>query len=89
MLRAFSASLVVFSILSLVVHLNARDGDVFGMAALSLFAIDERVVKFAKTPRRSRGDKSLCGGSEITAIFCLSDTVCTSGATGRSGCGRA
>jgi len=53
MLRAFSAFLVVFSILSLVVHLNAL-GDVFAMAALSLFAIDELVLKFAKTPRHSR-----------------------------------
>jgi hypothetical protein len=53
MLRTFSAFLVVFSILSLVVHLNAL-GDVFGMAALSLFAIDELVVKFAKTTRHSR-----------------------------------
>jgi len=51
MLRALSAFLVVFSILSLVVHLSA---DVFGMAALSLFALDELVVKFAKTPRHSR-----------------------------------
>jgi len=53
MLRAFSAFLVVFSILSLVVHLNAL-GDVFGMAALSLFAIDELVVTFAKSPRPPR-----------------------------------
>ncbi len=53
MLRAFSAFLVVFSILSLVVHLNAL-GDVIGMAALSLFGIDELVVKFPKTPRHSR-----------------------------------
>jgi uncharacterized membrane protein len=53
MLRAFSAFLVVFSILGLVVHLNAL-GDVFGMAALSLFVIDELVVQFAKTPRHSR-----------------------------------
>ena len=53
MLRAFSAFLVVFSILSLVVHLSAL-GDVFGMTALFLCAIDELVVKFAKTPRHSR-----------------------------------
>jgi len=53
MLRAFSAFLVVFSILSLVVHLNAL-GDVFAMAALSLFAIDELVLQFAKTPRHPR-----------------------------------
>ncbi|HEY4764050.1 MAG TPA: hypothetical protein VIH75_10270 [Candidatus Sulfotelmatobacter sp.] len=46
MLRALSAFLVVFSILSLVVHWSAL-GDVFGMAALSLFALDELVVKFA------------------------------------------
>ena len=58
MLRAFSAFLVVFSILSLVVHLNAL-GDVFGMAALSLFAIDELVVQFAKTSRHSRMRREL------------------------------
>ena len=58
MLRAFSAFLVVFSILSLVVHLNAL-GDVFGMAALSLFAIDELIVQFAKTSRHSRMRREL------------------------------
>lgn len=53
MLRPFGAFLVVFSILSLLVQLNAL-GSVFGMAALSLFAIDELVFQFAKTPRSSR-----------------------------------
>jgi hypothetical protein len=53
MFRAFGAFLVVFSILSLLVQLNAL-GSVFGMAALSLFAIDELVLQFAKTPRSSR-----------------------------------
>jgi len=53
MLRAFGAFLVVFSILSLLVQLNAL-GSVFGMAALSLFAIDELVLQFAKNHRSSR-----------------------------------
>jgi hypothetical protein len=53
MLREFGAFLVVFSILSLLVQLNVL-GNVFGMAALSLFAIDELVSQFAKAPRSSR-----------------------------------
>jgi hypothetical protein len=53
MVRPFCAFLVVFSILSLLVQLNAL-GRVFGMAALSLFAIDELVYQFAKAPRSSR-----------------------------------
>jgi hypothetical protein len=53
MLRTFGAFLVVFSMLSLLVQLNVVGG-VFGMAALSLFAIDELVLQFAKTPRSSR-----------------------------------
>ncbi|GEM_PF-6664754 len=53
MLRAFAAFLVVFSLLSLIVHLQIL-GSVFGMGALSLFAIDQLVVQFAKAPRTSR-----------------------------------
>lgn len=53
MLRAFGAFLVVFSILSLLVQLNAL-GSVFGMAALSLFGIDELMAQLAKSPRPSR-----------------------------------
>jgi len=53
MLRAFGAFLVVFSILSLVVNLNAL-GSGFGIAALFLFAIDELFAQFAKTPHSSR-----------------------------------
>ena len=53
MLRAFAAFLVVFSILSLIVRLGLV-GSVFGMAALSLFAVDELVVQFAKSSRSSR-----------------------------------
>ena len=53
MLRAFGAFLGVFSILSLVVHLDLM-GSVFGLSALLLFAIDELVTQFAKSPRSSR-----------------------------------
>jgi hypothetical protein len=53
MLRALSAFLVVFSILSLLVHLQALSG-IFGMGAVSLFIIDRLLVQFAKTPRPSR-----------------------------------
>jgi hypothetical protein len=53
MLRPFGAFLVVFSMLSLLVQLNVVGG-VFGMAALSLFAVDELVLQFAKSPRSSR-----------------------------------
>jgi hypothetical protein len=60
MLRAFSAFLVVFSILSLVVSLTAL-GSVFGMGALSLFAVDQWMSQFAPTPRpsRMRGERLL------------------------------
>ena len=53
MLRAFGAFLVVFSILSLLVHLQVL-GSVFAIGALSVFAIDQLVAQFAKTPRSSR-----------------------------------
>jgi hypothetical protein len=53
MVRAFGAFLVVFSLLSLVVHLEIL-GSVFGMGALSFFAVDHLIVQFAKTSRPSR-----------------------------------
>ena len=53
MLRTLGAFLVVFSILSLVVHFQVL-GVVFGMGALSLFAVDQLMAQFAKTPRSSR-----------------------------------
>ena len=53
MLRPFGAFLVVFSILSLLVQLNVL-GSVFGMAALSLFALDVLMAQLAKSPRPSR-----------------------------------
>jgi hypothetical protein len=53
MLRAFGAFLVVFSVLSLIVHLGVL-GNVFGMAALSLFAVDELVFQLAKGSRSAR-----------------------------------
>jgi hypothetical protein len=53
MLLEFGAFLVVFSILSLVVHLDGLSS-VFGMGALSLFAIDQLVAQFAKTRRSAR-----------------------------------
>ncbi len=53
MLGAFCAFLVVFSILSLVVHLDLLCS-VFGMSALSLFVIDKLIALFAKSPRSSR-----------------------------------
>jgi hypothetical protein len=53
MLRAFGAFLAVFSLLSLTVHLEAL-GTVLGMAAFSLFAIDELLVQFAGRRRSSR-----------------------------------
>ena len=53
MLRAFSAFLVLFSILSLIVQQDVL-GSLFGMSALSLFAIDQTIAQFAKAPRTSR-----------------------------------
>lgn len=53
MLRPFGAFLVVFSVLSLIVHLEQL-GSVFAMGALSLFAIDLLVARFAKAPRSSK-----------------------------------
>ena len=53
MLRVFGPFLVVFSLLSLVVHLQWLSS-IFGIGALFLFAIDQLVAQFAKTPRSSR-----------------------------------
>jgi hypothetical protein len=53
MLRAFGTFFVVFSLLSLVVHLDVL-GTVFGMGAFSLFAIDELVAQFPRSPRSAR-----------------------------------
>lgn len=53
MLRAFAAFLVVFSLLSLIVHLQTL-GSIFGMGALSLFGIDGLMLQFAKAARSSR-----------------------------------
>ncbi len=57
MLRAFAAFLVLFFLLSLVVSLNVT-GYVFGMAALTLFAIDLLTAHSDKAPRplRMRGE---------------------------------
>ena len=53
MLRAFGAFLVLFSILSLLVHLEGL-GSLFAIGALSLFAVDQWITQFAKTARPSR-----------------------------------
>jgi hypothetical protein len=53
MLGAFCAFLAVFSVLSLVVHLDLL-GSVFGMSALSLFVIGKLIALFAKSPRSER-----------------------------------
>jgi hypothetical protein len=53
MLRAFGLFLLVFSLLSLVVHLDGLGG-LFGTGALSLFAIDLLAAHFAKSARPSR-----------------------------------
>lgn len=53
MLRAFGAFLVLFSLLSLVVHLQAL-GSLFAVAALCFFAIDPLKAQFAPAPRSSR-----------------------------------
>ena len=53
MLRAFGAFLVVFSLLSFVVHLQAL-GSLFAIAALCFFAIGPLMSQFAPAPRPSR-----------------------------------
>jgi hypothetical protein len=60
MLRAFSLFLLVFSLLSLVVHLGGLGG-LFGAGALSLFVIDvlaSQVTGRAR-PSRMRGEPLL------------------------------
>jgi hypothetical protein len=60
MLRAFGLFVLVFAVLSLVVHLNDM-GELFGTAALCLFAIELAVEHFAKGshPTRMRGEPLL------------------------------
>jgi hypothetical protein len=60
MLRAFGLFLLVFSLFSLVVHLDALGG-LFGIGALSMFAIDQLAANIAKSPRspRMRGEPLL------------------------------
>ncbi|HEX4783171.1 MAG TPA: hypothetical protein VH350_02450 [Candidatus Sulfotelmatobacter sp.] len=53
MLRAFGAFLVVFSLLSFVVQLQAL-GTIFAIGALCFFAIDPLVSQFVPSPRPSR-----------------------------------
>jgi hypothetical protein len=53
MLRAFGLFLLVFSVLSLVVHVDGLGG-LFGTGALCLFAIDLLAPHFAKNARPSR-----------------------------------
>jgi hypothetical protein len=53
MLRVLGAFLVVFSLLSLVVHLEEL-GSVFAIAALCFFAIDPLRAQFMPAPRPSR-----------------------------------
>ena len=53
MLRALGAFLVVFSLFSLVVHLEAL-GSLFAIAALCFLAVDPLKAQFASAPRPSR-----------------------------------
>lgn len=53
MLRAFGAFLVVFSVLSLVVQLEAL-GAVFAICALCFFAMEPLLARLAPAPRSSR-----------------------------------
>jgi hypothetical protein len=48
MLRAFGAFLVVFSVLSLMVHLDGLGG-IFGIGAVAIFAIEGWVGRFAQS----------------------------------------
>jgi hypothetical protein len=60
MLRAFGMFLLLFALLSLVVHLDGM-GQLFGTAALCLFAIALIVEHWAKghPPTRMRGEPML------------------------------
>ncbi len=53
MLRAFGAFLAVFSILSLVVQLEAL-GVAFAVCALCFFALDPLLAQFVPAPRSPR-----------------------------------
>lgn len=53
MLRALGAFLVLFSLLSLLVHLQAL-GTIFAVAALCFFAIEPVMAQFVPAPRPSR-----------------------------------
>ncbi|SRR6266567_5751702 len=58
MLRAFGWFFLVFSLFSLLVHLDAM-GRVFGTGALSFFAIDLLVKQFGRSPVLSRMRENL------------------------------
>jgi len=53
MARAIAAFLLLFSFLSLVVHLNGMS-ELFGVAALTVFAIDLVCANFGRRPRPVR-----------------------------------
>ncbi len=53
MLRAFGLFLLVFSLLSLVVRLDALSG-LFGTGAAAMFVVDQLTIVLAKSPRTSR-----------------------------------
>lgn len=53
MLKAFGAFLLLFWLLSLLVHANGL-GHVFGWSALALFAMDILLSYFGGNPRSSK-----------------------------------
>lgn len=53
MLRAFGLFVLVFAVLSLVVHLEDM-GKLFGTGAFCLFAIELAITHYAKGPRPTR-----------------------------------
>jgi hypothetical protein len=55
MVRALALFLLVFSALCVVVHLHAMGG-LFGIAALSIFAIDQVIAQFVPRSDRVRGE---------------------------------
>lgn len=72
MLRVFGAFLVVFSILSVIVDLNAL-GAVFGMGALCLFTADVLMAQLAKAPRSAmrREDAAVMGVQNESQVSAL------------------
>ena len=52
MLKAISAFLLLFSILSVIVQAG-KLGDVFALSALALYAIDFALSHFARNPHHS------------------------------------